>query len=197
MELLFAGLAGLILGALAGLLPRHRDLLGKVLPAAVGGIVALVAWELLTWLGAVKGFEWLRYDQGWIWWITLLLAAGIAYLVARSVSEGRAARDADLLDRLSKVGRTKPRRRAASAAGATAAEAREDQAEREVEAAVGDADAAPADDVAEAEAEDMAEAGAAEEAADAADGDADADADAEAAADPEAAADDELDAERR
>lgn len=127
MELLFAGLAGLAIGALAAFATRHRDLIGAVLPAAIGGITALLAWELLTWLGAVPGFGWLAYDRAWIWWITLAVTAIVSVWTVAALGSRRAARDADLLDRLSHVGRTRPRRRTAATSVADDAE-REDEA---------------------------------------------------------------------
>lgn len=162
MELLFAGLAGLAIGALAGFAARHRELLGAVLPAAIGGIAALVMWELLTWLGAVKGFGWLAYDKGWIWWITLAAAAIASAWIAVSLAASRAEHDADLLDRLSHVGRIKPRRRrpssataasgGATAAGETASDAQRDADAEDAEFADADANAEVAE-VADADAD--------------------------------------------
>lgn len=147
MELLFAGLAGLAIGAVIGLLARPRTLIGAALPAALGGIAALALWEALTWLGAVPGFAWLKYDAAWIWWITLLLTAAIVAAVVIPMASRRERADADLLDRLSHVGRTKPRRRrkaGETAAQAAAAQKAEDEAEAKAEAEA-DADADGAD----------------------------------------------------
>lgn len=176
MELLFAGLAGLAIGAVIGLLARPRTLIGAAMPAALGGISALALWEAFTWLGAVPGFAWLAYNAGWIWWLTLLLAAAIVAAIVIPMASRRERADADLLDRLSHVGRTKPRRRrkaGETAAQAAAAQQAEDEADAKAEAgADAAADGADAERAAD-------EAAAAAETEALADAEVDADADAE------------------
>lgn len=106
MELLFAALAGIALGGLAYLLVRPRTLVGAALFPSLGGILALILWEGLTWLGAVPGFDWLRYDRAWIWWIVLGLTAVVLVALALPIGPRREREDADLLDRLRRMGRT-------------------------------------------------------------------------------------------
>ncbi len=77
MELLFAVLGGLIAGAVAHVVVPWRSTRGALLGPAVGGIVAAVVWEALTWAG------W-RYDGGWIW-VTALVGAGVVAVVAEWV----------------------------------------------------------------------------------------------------------------
>ncbi len=59
-------------GAILGLAVRytlpHRNTQGAVLLPALGTAVASVLWVILTWLG-------LKWDEGWIWLVSLGLAA--------------------------------------------------------------------------------------------------------------------------
>ena len=77
MELLFAVLGGLIVGAVAHVVLPWRSTRGSLLGPAVGGIVAAVLWEALTWAG------W-KYDGTWIW-VVALVGAGVLALVAEWV----------------------------------------------------------------------------------------------------------------
>ncbi len=74
MELLFAVLGGLIVGAVAHVVVPWRSSRGSLLGPALGGIAAAVLWEALTWAG------W-RYDATWIW-VVALVGAGVVALVA-------------------------------------------------------------------------------------------------------------------
>ncbi|WP_146080225.1 hypothetical protein [Pseudoclavibacter sp. RFBG4] len=103
MELMFAGLAGILLGIAAQFAAPHRSTRGPVLLPALGGIVALVVWQALTWLQASA--PWLAYDGGWIWVITLAVAAIVTVSVGWSLSSRRQHDDDDLLHRLSHLGR--------------------------------------------------------------------------------------------
>ncbi|MCT2043224.1 hypothetical protein M3D15_07760 [Pseudoclavibacter alba] len=127
MELLFAALAGIVLGGLAYLLVRPRTLVGVSLFPALGGIISLLLWEGLTWLAVVPGFDWLRYDRAWIWWIVLGITATTLVALALPIGPRREQEDADLLDRLRRMGRTSTAQRgdevAASKLAAAEAEA--------------------------------------------------------------------------
>ncbi|NYF13291.1 MULTISPECIES: hypothetical protein [unclassified Pseudoclavibacter] len=103
MELMFAGLAGILLGVAVQFAAPHRATRGTVLLPALGGIVALVAWQALTWLQGPA--PWLAYDGGWIWVITLVVAAVVTIAVGWSLSARRQHDDDDLLHRLSHLGR--------------------------------------------------------------------------------------------
>ncbi|KAB1655108.1 hypothetical protein F8O01_12695 [Pseudoclavibacter chungangensis] len=105
MELMFAGLFGIVIGLAARYTGRHRERSGAVLVPAVGGITALLVWEGLTWLSVSPGMEWLAYDAGWIWWITLGVTVLVTFLLALSIGTNRKRDDDELLDRLSHLGR--------------------------------------------------------------------------------------------
>ncbi len=92
MELLFAVLGGLIAGAVAHVVVPWRSTRGALLGPAVGGIVAAVVWEAMTWAG------W-RYDGGWIW-VTALVGAGVVAVVAEWVlGRRRTAADETFFER--------------------------------------------------------------------------------------------------
>ncbi|OIH96827.1 MULTISPECIES: hypothetical protein [unclassified Curtobacterium] len=93
MELLFAVLGGVILGAIAHVVLPWRATRGTLVGPAVGGIVAAVLWEALTWAG------W-PYDGTWIWVVALLGAAAAALVVEFVLGRQRTRRDAEFYDRL-------------------------------------------------------------------------------------------------
>jgi hypothetical protein len=74
VELLFVALAGAILGLGARYLLPNRHTHGSVLVPALGVSVACVLWVALTWAG-------LKWNGGWIWWITLV-GTGVVVVVA-------------------------------------------------------------------------------------------------------------------
>ena len=93
MELLFVALAGAILGLAARYLLPGRHTHGSVLIPAVGVSVACVLWVALTWAG-------LKWDSGWIWWITLVGTAVITAATDLVIGRLRATRDDKLLHSL-------------------------------------------------------------------------------------------------
>jgi len=105
VELLFAGLAGILIGIAARYSTPNRQRSGALLVPAVGGGTALVLWEAFTWLGTAPGLEWLAYDAGWIWWLSLGLTALVTFLAALSLGRSRAQADDDLFQRLRHMGR--------------------------------------------------------------------------------------------
>lgn len=105
MELMFAGIAGILIGLVGYLAARDRAFIGSALIPAVGGIVALALWAGATWLGTLDGFAWLAYDQGWIWWITMGVTVIVVGILALTVGRARSASDEELFDRLRHVGR--------------------------------------------------------------------------------------------
>jgi ABC-type branched-subunit amino acid transport system permease subunit len=90
VELLFVALGGAILGLAARYLLPHRTTQGSVLMPAVGTAVASVVWVILTWAG-------LRWDEGWIWWISLALAAVAAFATDIILTRRRTRTDQLLL----------------------------------------------------------------------------------------------------
>jgi hypothetical protein len=65
MELLFITLGGAVIGLLARYTLPYRHAHGSVLIPAVGAGAAAALWVALTWLG-------LKWNGGWIWWVTLV-----------------------------------------------------------------------------------------------------------------------------
>lgn len=97
MELLFAALGGALLGFIFHYSLPGADTRGLVWLAAWGASAAIVAWELLTWL------EW-KSDRGWIWAVTLVVAALTALAAARISTLRRRAADRELLEALFRGG---------------------------------------------------------------------------------------------
>ena len=94
MELLFIALGGAILGIAARYALPHRTEYGVAVVPAVGTAVAAVVWVALTWLG-------MAWDGGWIWLITLVVAAAASAATAWFLGRARAASDQQLLASLS------------------------------------------------------------------------------------------------
>ncbi|HEY9424517.1 MAG TPA: hypothetical protein VIP54_06915 [Microterricola sp.] len=94
MELLFVALGGAIFGLAARYALPNRDEYGVALVPAVGTAVAAVVWVALTWLG-------MKWDSGWIWLITLAVAAAVSVVAALLIGRARAASDERMLAQLS------------------------------------------------------------------------------------------------
>ncbi|MCS5486564.1 hypothetical protein NY588_05360 [Curtobacterium flaccumfaciens pv. beticola] len=92
MELLFAVLGGLILGAVAHVVVPWRSTRGVLLGPVVGGVVAAVVWEGLTWAG------W-RYDGTWIWVVALVGALLVAVVAEWVLGRRRSAADDTYFER--------------------------------------------------------------------------------------------------
>lgn len=93
MELLFAVLGGVIIGAVAHVVVPWHSTRGSLLGPAAGGVVAAVLWEALTWAG------W-KYDGTWIW-VVALVGAGVAALVVEwALGRRRTAADTDYYERI-------------------------------------------------------------------------------------------------
>lgn len=101
MELIFAALAGILIGLGAWALARPRTAIGSALLPAVGGITALAWWILATWGAKLLSMEWLQYGAPWIWIILAILTAAVCLPIALVLPRRRAEADADLLERLS------------------------------------------------------------------------------------------------
>jgi peptidoglycan/LPS O-acetylase OafA/YrhL len=74
VELLFIMLFGIAAGVAVHYALPWRGTHGIALIPAVAGIVAAIVWVGLTWLG------W-AWDGGWIWAVTLIVAAVVAAVV--------------------------------------------------------------------------------------------------------------------
>jgi hypothetical protein len=95
MELLFVTLGGCIIGLLARYTLPHRHLHGSVLVPAFGAGLAAALWVALTWAG-------LKWNGGWIWWITILGTAVFSFgfdLVLGALRSRRDERDLETLTR--------------------------------------------------------------------------------------------------
>ncbi|QWS32410.1 hypothetical protein [Curtobacterium aetherium] len=97
MELLFAVLGGILLGAVAHVVVPWRTTRGVLIGPVVGGIVAAVLWEALTWAG------W-PYDGTWIWVVALLGSGSVALVVEVVLGRRRTAADEAHYERLVEQG---------------------------------------------------------------------------------------------
>ncbi|MGJ4843143.1 MULTISPECIES: hypothetical protein [unclassified Leifsonia] len=95
MELLFVALGGAIIGLAARYLLPNRHTHGAVLMPALGVMVSSVLWVALTWAG-------LKWNGGWIWWITLLGTALVVAVVDVVIGRVRTAHDDRMLADLTK-----------------------------------------------------------------------------------------------
>jgi ABC-type branched-subunit amino acid transport system permease subunit len=95
VELLFVALGGAILGLGARYFLPKRHTHGSVLIPAIGMMVASALWVALTWAG-------LKWNGGWIWWITLVGTAVIVTVVDLVVGRIRTTQDDRLLSTLTK-----------------------------------------------------------------------------------------------
>lgn len=95
MELLFVALAGAVIGLAARYLLPGRHTHGSALMPAIGVSLACILWVALTWAG-------LKWDGGWIWWITLLGTAVVVTAVDLVIGRVRTAHDEKLLHTLSR-----------------------------------------------------------------------------------------------
>jgi len=93
VELLFAVLGGVIIGAVAHVILPWRSNRGVLVGPAVGGIAAAVLWEALTWAG------W-RYDGTWIWVVALVGAGVVAVVVEWLLGTRRDKGDAAYYEQL-------------------------------------------------------------------------------------------------
>lgn len=100
MELLFVALGGAIVGLAARYLLPGRSTQGVALVPAIGTAVASVVWVVLTWLG------W-KWDGGWIWWVSLILAAVACFATDLVLSRRRTHNDQRMLHTLTKTGTPK------------------------------------------------------------------------------------------
>lgn len=93
MELLFAGLGGALLGFIFHYaLPAHETR-GWFWAAGWGACSAVIVWEALIWLNWKSG-------DGWIWAVTLVVAALTAAASVRITTVRRREADKEMLDKL-------------------------------------------------------------------------------------------------
>ncbi|WP_431280203.1 hypothetical protein [Leifsonia poae] len=95
MELLFVALGEAILGLAARYFLPGRHTHGSVLVPAIGVMVSSVLWVALTWAG-------LKWNGGWIWWITLVGTAVVVTVVDLLLGRIRTNSDDRLLANLTK-----------------------------------------------------------------------------------------------
>ncbi|GAB3580964.1 hypothetical protein GCM10027406_21280 [Leifsonia lichenia] len=95
MELLFVALGGAIIGLAARYFLPNRHTHGAVLIPALGVMVSSALWVSLTWAG-------LKWNGGWIWWITLVGTAVVVAAADIVIGRVRTAQDDRLLADLTK-----------------------------------------------------------------------------------------------
>jgi hypothetical protein len=95
VELLFVALGGAILGLGARYFLPGRHTHGSVLVPAIGVMVASALWVALTWAG-------LKWDGGWIWWISLGGTAIVVTIADLLIGRIRKTSDERLLATLTK-----------------------------------------------------------------------------------------------
>jgi uncharacterized membrane protein YeaQ/YmgE (transglycosylase-associated protein family) len=95
MELFFICLIGAVIGLIARYVLPERQRHGTILIPAIGTAAAAVVWVALTWVG-------MRWNDGWIWTITVALTVIIAFAATLLIGEGRKRSDEKLLTALSK-----------------------------------------------------------------------------------------------
>jgi hypothetical protein len=95
VELLFVALGGAILGLGARYFLPGRHTHGSVLVPAIGVMVASALWVALTWAG-------LKWDGGWIWWISLGGTAVVVTIADLLIGRIRKTSDERLLATLTK-----------------------------------------------------------------------------------------------
>ncbi len=100
MELFFVALGGAVIGLAVRYLMPRRSTQGWALIPALGMAIAAAVWVLLTWLG-------LKWDGGWIWWITLGLTAIATVAANLIVGQRRMRSDQIMMMSLMKTGAPK------------------------------------------------------------------------------------------
>jgi len=95
VELLFVVLGGAIIGLAGRYFLPNRHTHGSVLIPAVGVVSASVLWVVLTWAG-------LKWNGGWIWWITLLGTALVVAVADVLIGRLRTAADDRMLHQLTR-----------------------------------------------------------------------------------------------
>jgi|tagenome__1003787_1003787.scaffolds.fasta_scaffold18101645_1 quaternary ammonium compound-resistance protein SugE len=96
MELLFVVLGGVILGLIVRYSVPRRWTNGVLLLPALGGAVSAVVWVALTWAG-------LKWDAGFIWWLTFAATALVCAAVAIVLGRNRERQDETRLLALSRA----------------------------------------------------------------------------------------------
>ena len=96
MELLFVTLIAFCIGLLARYTLPGRDTYGVVLIPSIAAIATAIVWEILLWVG------W-KFDGGWIWVVSLAVAAVISLVLALVLPRVRRNADEQLLQKLSRA----------------------------------------------------------------------------------------------
>jgi hypothetical protein len=96
MELLFITLGGAVLGLGFRYAFPGRLSYGVLLLPALGASIAAAVWAALTWAG------W-KYDGGWIWAVTLVVAGASVIVSAIVIGRLRTASDERMLQSLSRA----------------------------------------------------------------------------------------------
>jgi len=97
MELLFVALGGALIGLIVRYSLPGRLTQGAVLIPAFATGLSAVLWVALTWLG-------MKWDGGWIWWLTFGLTALVTVGVDLFLTRRRTHGDDALLHSLIRSG---------------------------------------------------------------------------------------------
>jgi hypothetical protein len=102
VELLFIALGGALIGLLARYTMPYRHTHGTVLIPAFGAGLASALWVALTWAG-------LKWNGGWIWWITLIATTVVTFGIDLLIGALRTRYDEAALQRFERAGVPSPR----------------------------------------------------------------------------------------
>ncbi|MFD2674172.1 hypothetical protein [Gulosibacter bifidus] len=101
LELIFAGLFGILIGAAAIPFAKPLSTIGLALLPGIGGATALIYWVAASWAMRLFNLTFLRYDAGNIWLYLVVIVAAVCFSIALMLPKRRAEADEDLLERLS------------------------------------------------------------------------------------------------
>jgi hypothetical protein len=94
MELLFVAVISVGIGLILHYTLPGRETRGSLSLAAVSGVVTLIVWPALLWLG-------FTFDGGWIWFISLVAGGLVALIVGLAQPASRRSADRAMLTKLS------------------------------------------------------------------------------------------------
>jgi hypothetical protein len=96
MELLFVTIIAFAIGLGWRYVLPGRETYGSMLLPSLTAAICAVVWEILLWAG-------LKFDGGWIWFISLTVSGLAGLAVALLLPRSRRTNDTHMLQRLSKA----------------------------------------------------------------------------------------------